>query len=117
MDSASGRDRRPQEIGAAGDRAGDGTGDPPNSENRPDPVSLSDKTNADNTDNADIRAVIRQMSLEQKAAQLFIITPEALTGFKTVTQAGDATRHCREYRWAGLSIFPKTCKTPTSLKP
>ena len=67
-----------QEIGAAGDRAGDGTGDPPNSENQPDPLSLSDKTNADNTDNADIRAVIRQMSLEQKAAQLFIITPEAL---------------------------------------
>ena len=67
-----------QEIGAAGDRAGDGTGEPPNSENRPDPVSLSDKTNADNTDNADIRAVISQMSLEQKAAQLFIITPEAL---------------------------------------
>ena len=80
-----------QETGAAGDRAGEGTGDSPNSENQPDPLSLSDKTNADNTDNADIRAVISQMSLEQKTAQLFIITPEALTGLKTVTQAGDAT--------------------------
>ncbi len=71
-----------QETGAAGDRAGDGTGDPPNSENQPDPLSLSDKTNADNTDNADIRAVIRQMSLEQKAAQLFIITRKPLPALR-----------------------------------
>ena len=27
------------------------------------------------------------------------------------------TRHCRNTRWPGLSIFPKTCKTPNSLKP
>lgn len=106
-----------QETGAAGDRAGDGTGDSPNPENQPDPVSLSDKTNADNTDNADIRAVISQMSLEQKAAQLFIITPEALTGFKTVTQAGDATyKALQEYPVGGLIYFPQNLQNPGQLK-
>ena len=97
-----------QETGAAGDRAG---------ENQPDPVSLSNKTNADNTDNADIRAVISQMSLEQKTAQLFIITPEALTGFKTVTQAGDATyKALQEYPVGGLIYFPQNLQNPGQLK-
>ena len=107
-----------QEIGAAGDRAGDGTGDPPNSENQPDPLSLSDKTNADNTDNARHPGRHQTDVPGAEAAQLFIITPEALTGFKTVTQAGDATyKALQEYPVGGLSIFPKTCKTPASLKP
>lgn len=106
-----------QEIAAAGDRAGDGTGDSPNPENQPDPVGLSDKTNTDNTDNADIRAVISQMSLEQKTAQLFIITPEALTGFKTVTLAGDATyKALQEYPVGGLIYFPQNLQNPGQLK-
>ena len=106
-----------QEIAAAGDTEGDGTGDSPNPENQPDPVGLSDKTNTDNTDNADIRAVISQMSLEQKAAQLFIITPEALTGFKTVTQAGDATyKALQEYPVGGLIYFPQKLQNPGQLK-
>ena len=73
-----------QKIAGSGDRAGDS----PNEENRPDKGNQWNKTNIDNTN---IRTIISQMSLEQKAAQLFIITPEALTGFQTVTQAGDAT--------------------------
>ena len=106
-----------QETGAAGDRAGDGTGDSPNPENQPDPVGLSDKTNTDNTDNADIRAVISQMSLEQKTAQLFIITPEALTGFKTVTQAGETTyKALQEYPVGGLIYFPQNLQNPGQLK-
>ena len=106
-----------QEIAAAGDKEGDGTGDSPNPENQPDPVSLSDKTNTDNTDNADIRAVISQMSLEQKTAQLFIITPEALTGFKTVTLAGDATyKALQEYQVGGLIYFPQNLQNPGQLK-
>ena len=57
------------------------------------------------------------MSLEQKTAQLFIITPEALTGFKTVTRQGKPhTRHYRNTRWAGLSIFPKILQNPGQLK-
>lgn len=32
------------------------------------------------------------MTLEEKVAQLFIITPEALTGMGKVTAAGDTTK-------------------------
>lgn len=57
------------------------------------------------------------MSLEQKAAQLFIITPEALTGFQTVTQAGDATyKALQEYPVAGLIYFPQNLQNPKQLK-
>lgn len=103
--------------GRADDGQKGGPGDSPNPENRPDHGSLSDKTNADNTDNADIRAIISQMSLEQKAAQLFIITPEALTGLQTVTQAGDATyKALQEYPVGGLIYFPQNLQSPGQLK-
>ena len=46
------------------------------------------------------------MSLEEKVAQLFLITPEALTGAGTVTQAGEATRAALEqYPVGGLIYF------------
>ena len=46
-----------------------------------------------------VQAKLSSMSLEEKVAQLFLITPEALTGAGTVTQAGEATR-------AGLEQYP-----------
>lgn len=46
------------------------------------------------------------MTLEEKVAQLFIITPEALTGYKTVTSAGEATKQAlKKYPVAGLIYF------------
>ena len=46
------------------------------------------------------------MSLEEKVAQLFLITPEALTGAGTVTQAGEATKAALEqYPVGGLIYF------------
>ena len=39
---------------------------------------------------------ISGMTLEEKVAQLFIITPEALTGMGKVTAAGDTTKRCLE---------------------
>ena len=98
-----------QEIGAAGDRAGDGTGDPPNSENRPDPVSLSDKTNADNTDNADIRAVISQMSLEQKAAQLLV------AGIEGTEPGEDAVQAIQGYQVGGVILFGRNVESAEQL--
>ncbi len=99
-----------QKIAGSGDRAGDS----PNEENRPDKGNQWNKTNIDNTN---IRTIISQMSLEQKAAQLFIITPEALTGFQTVTQAGDATyKALQEYPVAGLIYFPQNLQNPKQLK-
>lgn len=110
-----------QETAVAGDRAGHGAGDggdgqedSPHPGNLPDREGLSDKTSADNMD---IRAIISQMSLEQKAAQLFIITPEALTGVQTVTQAGDATyKALQEYPVGGLIYFPQNLQNPDQLK-
>ncbi|MDE7299167.1 MAG: glycoside hydrolase family 3 protein, partial [Lachnospiraceae bacterium] len=45
------------------------------------------------------------MTLEQKAAQLFMITPEALTGYSRVTEAGEVTRNCLEQYPVGGIIY------------
>lgn len=53
-----------------------------------------------------IQDKLASMTLEEKAAQLFIITPEALTGYSHVTQAGEATRAAlQEYPVGGLVYF------------
>lgn len=36
--------------------------------------------------------MMEHMSLEEKIYQLFVVTPEQLTGVSTVTMAGDTTR-------------------------
>ena len=51
------------------------------------------------------RAMMENMSLEQKVAQLFFVTPEQLTGAGTVTKAGDATRAAVENRPVGGLIY------------
>lgn len=53
-----------------------------------------------------IQDKLASMTLEEKAAQLFIITPEALTGYSHVTQAGEATRAALwQYPVGGLVYF------------
>ena len=55
-----------------------------------------------------IEEYIQNMSLEEKAAQLFIITPESLVGIGTVTAAGDTTKKAfEEYPVGGLVYFEK----------
>lgn len=39
-------------------------------------------------------ALIQKMTLEQKVAQLFFVTPEVLTGVSPVTEAGTTTQNC-----------------------
>ena len=58
------------------------------------PVETPDPEPAEETDWLEmmVEETIGGMSLEDKAAGLFFITPEALTGMETVTQAGDTTR-------------------------
>lgn len=59
---------------------------------------------ADNIDQYD--RIISQMSLHEKICQMFIVTPESLTGFDVVTASGDATRSCLEqYPVGGLIYF------------
>ena len=49
---------------------------------------------------------IANMPLADKVAGLFIVTPEALTGVKTATQAGDGTKDAlAEYAVGGLIYF------------
>lgn len=55
-----------------------------------------------------ITTILNGMTLEEKVYQMFIITPEALTGYKTVTAAGDATKEAlKKYPVGGLIYFAK----------
>ena len=50
--------------------------------------------------------IIANMSLREKLCQMFIITPESLTGFDAVTASGDTTKSClTEYPVGGLVYF------------
>ncbi len=56
----------------------------------------------------EVEALLSTLTLEQKIYQLFIIRPEALTGFDPVVQAGDATRAALEATpVGGLAYFAK----------
>lgn len=57
------------------------------------------------------------MTLEQKVAQMFMITPEALTGVGTVTVAGDTTKtNYMEYPVGGIIYFSKNLQAPEQTK-
>lgn len=61
----------------------------------------------------EVESILADMSLEEKVYQLFIITPEALTGSKCVTAAGETTRKSLEkYPVGGLIYFSKNLKNP-----
>lgn len=49
--------------------------------------------------------LVSGMSLEDKVAQMFVITPEALTGYASVTAAGDTTKAVYESRPVGGLIY------------
>ena len=58
-------------------------------------------------DEAAVREKLQSMTLQEKVAQLFIITPEQLTGFRQVTQCGETTRAAFDrYPVGGLIYFP-----------
>ncbi len=71
------------------------------------PEGTSEGTSDNETDNLDqYGRIISQMSLHEKVCQMFIVTPESLTGFDVVTASGDATRNCLEqYPVGGLIYF------------
>ncbi len=60
---------------------------------------------------------LQQMTLEEKVLQLFIITPEALTGSDAVTAAGDTTKDSiRQYPVGGLVYFAHNLKSPEQVR-
>ena len=71
-------------------------------------ASASNDANAAGPLTQQAEELVSAMTLEQKAAQLFVVTPEAITGVGTATQAGDATRAALEkYPVGGLVYFAK----------
>ncbi len=53
----------------------------------------------------DIENLLARMTLEQKVAQLFFVTPEAVTGFGQVTEAGSVTQTALSERTPGGIIY------------
>ena len=53
-----------------------------------------------------------KMTLDEKIYQLFFVTPESITGVKTVTQAGDTTKKAlKSYPVGGIIYFSANIKT------
>ncbi len=54
-----------------------------------------------------VTSTISQMPIEDKVAQLFVITPEALTGVNAATRAGDGTREALAKYAVGGLVYDK----------
>ena len=97
--SASAGASNPENSSAADSGAGK-TGGAESSEPETEPMTERQKTEKM------IREYIQTLSLEDKVSGLFIITPEALTGYGQVTEAGATTREALEnYPVAGIVYF------------
>lgn len=72
---------------------------------------------ADTPQTADaLQALISSMTLEEKIAQMFIITPEALTGFEQAVDAGEAVRSAlSDYPVGGLIFFKTNIQNPQQI--
>ena len=83
----------------------------------PTEVVSEDAVSADEIEtDPEIEAAISGMSLEQKVAQLFFITPEALTGVDNVTAAGDATAAAlKKNPVGGIIYFAQNIVDPDQL--
>lgn len=64
-----------------------------------------------------VEAVIAEMTLEEKVAGLFVVTPEGITGVDTAVQAGDGTKTALEkYPVGGLVYFKKNIQSEEQIK-
>lgn len=73
----------------------------------PEPIETEQEQEPEPDDPGDwVEPYIADMPLEDKVAGLFIVTPESLTGVRTVTQAGEGTKAAlNEYAVGGLIYF------------
>ncbi len=66
-----------------------------------------------NVNALEIEERLSKLSLEEKVAQLFFVSPEAITGADTVTMAGDKTKSAIEkYHVGGIIYFSKNLLDP-----
>ena len=64
-----------------------------------------------------VESVISEMTLEEKVAGLFIVTPEGITGVDVAVQAGDGTKKALEkYPVGGLIYFKKNIKSESQIQ-
>ena len=64
-----------------------------------------------------IYKLLTKMSLEEKVAQLFMVTPEVLTGYSQVTMAGEATRQAYEVMpVGGIILMSSNLTTPDAMR-
>ncbi len=61
--------------------------------------------------------ILAEMTLEEKIAQMFMVTPEALTGYPKVTAAADASRKAlKKYPVGGFIYFSQNFVSPKQTK-
>lgn len=64
-----------------------------------------------------IDGILADMTLEEKVAQMFMITPEALTGAGQVLEAGDVTREAIDkYPVGGIIYFTQNLQDPGQVR-
>lgn len=65
----------------------------------------------------EVECILSDMMLEEKVAQMFMITPEALTGYAQITAAGDTTYQAlKEYPVGGIIYFSSNIIEPEQLR-
>ncbi|MCR5775259.1 MAG: beta-N-acetylhexosaminidase [Lachnospiraceae bacterium] len=65
----------------------------------------------------EIESIVSNLDLEEKVSQLFLVTPESITGMETVTRAGDTTRDAlTQYPVGGLIYFEQNFEDPDQTK-
>lgn len=81
------------------------------------PDTSQPETSTDETDIEIVERLLSGMTLEEKIYQLFIVTPEQLTGVSTVTAAGNTTKtKLQEYPVGGLIYFSRNLISPAQTK-
>lgn len=82
----------------------------------PEPIEIEPEPEIDHLGKL-VEPYISEMPLEDKVAGLFIVTPEALTGVSSVTQAGEGTQEAlNEYAVGGLIYFEKNIVSEEQLR-
>ena len=86
-------------------------------ENEVEEETIYEETNKEKILDEVIEAIISEMSLEEKVAGIFVVTPEGITGVDTAIQAGDGTKTALEkYPVGGLIYFKKNIQSEDQIK-
>lgn len=71
----------------------------------------------ENDDGWSVDEILADMTLEEKVYQMFIVTPEQLTGTGTVTNAGETTKNSlQKYPVGGIIYFANNLTSPSQTR-